>query len=413
MTDLLPAQTERWRGMEDQIHALMKQYAYQEIRTPLLEASELYVKSVGEQTDIVQKEQYRFEDKNGDWITLRPEGTASVVRSLVQNTLWEEGRITRLYYMGPMFRRERPQKGRYRQFHQFGLECFGSHAPSLDVEVILVLSRLAEMFGLTAPKLKLNSLGDLPSRAVYRDVLLTYLEKHRDALDETTRERMAENPLRAFDSKAPETQAVMSAAPILLDYISDDERAHFDHVRSHLENLNIAYEVDPKIVRGLDYYTHTVFEMVSQDLGSQNAVGGGGRYNHLVASMGGKSCPAVGFAMGLERLLMIAHLKEQSKVRKLVAFPLCPEAESGALRLCEKVRDLGDYEVEWIPGKSSLKAALRLADKVNADYAVFVGETELAASEFMLKEMQSGEQSRHSATALCNWLIQHKEATRL
>ncbi len=301
MHDILPAQSPVWQFLEDQVRAVLERYGYNELRTPLVEVTELFKRSIGEVTDIVEKEMYSFEDRGGDQLALRPEGTASCVRAAIEHSLLDQPQ--RIWYRGPMFRRERPQRGRYRQFHQIGVEVFGLDGPDIDLEVILLTRQLWRTLGLNDLRLEINSLGDADERAHYRDALVSYLEAHRDQLDGDSENRLTTNPLRVLDSKNPDMQSLIAGAPSLLDHLGEATRAHFETLCAGLDAAGIAYQVNPRLVRGLDYYNRTVFEWITDALGAQGTVCAGGRYDGLVAQLGGRPTPAVGFAMGLERLI--------------------------------------------------------------------------------------------------------------
>jgi len=306
MNDILPEQTPLWRYFEGTVASLLDGYGYRQIRMPIVEFTELFKRSIGEVTDIVEKEMYTFEDRNGDSLTLRPEGTAACVRAVLEHGLVGGGQPQKLWYIGPMFRHERPQKGRYRQFHQIGVEAFNIDGPDIDAELIVLTWRLWGLLGIRdAVKLELNSLGTSTARAVYRDALVEFLTAHADQLDEDSRRRMSSNPLRVLDSKVSETQALLVNAPKLADYLDDESRVHFEGLKARLDAAGVPYVINPKLVRGLDYYSKTVFEWVTDQLGSQGTVCAGGRYDGLVEQMGGKPAPGVGFAMGIERLVLL------------------------------------------------------------------------------------------------------------
>src|SRR5690606_31895733 len=305
MNDLLPGDSAVWQYVEGTIADILQRYGYQEIRFPVVEATELFKRSIGEVTDIVEKEMYTFEDRNGDSLTLRPEGTACCVRACEENGLLYN-QTQRLWYMGPMFRHERPQKGRYRQFHQVGVETFGIEGPDIDAEVLMLSARILRELGVSeSVTLQLNSLGDVNSRGAYKDALVAYLQQYSADLDEDSQRRLTTNPLRILDSKNPETQALLVDAPVLLDYLDVSSRAHFEKLQRLLDSVGIAYQINPRLVRGLDYYGKTAFEWVTDILGAQSTVCAGGRYDGLVEQLGGKPTPAVGFGMGLERLVLL------------------------------------------------------------------------------------------------------------
>jgi histidyl-tRNA synthetase len=383
MNDLLPTNSPLWQHLEAIVSDVLGRYGYQEIRFPILELTELFRRSIGEVTDIVEKEMYTFDDRNGESLTLRPEGTACCVRACLQNGLFDNQQTQRLWYAGPMFRYERPQKGRLRQFHQIGVESFGVASPDVDAELILITARLWQQLGIHAAlKLELNSIGSLEARAAYREALVSYLQQHFERLDEDSQRRMATNPLRILDSKSPETQALLEQAPLLLDYLDDDSRLHFEQLKQLLDAAGVIYTVNPKLVRGLDYYNKTVFEWVTDQLGAQGTVCAGGRYDGLVQQLGGKPCPAVGFAMGVERLCLL--LQELGKVTDAISaapdvyFVVAGEqAQISALQLAERLRDtLPDLKLQLHCGGGSFKSQFKKADKSGAAIALVMGDNE-------------------------------------
>jgi histidyl-tRNA synthetase len=393
MNDLLPEALALWQRIEQAATAVLGAYGYREIRFPLLEKTELYKRSIGEVTDIVEKEMYTFEDRNGDSLTLRPEGTAGCVRAGIENGLLYN-QVQRLWYAGPMFRHERPQKGRYRQFHQVGVEAFGISTPDVDAELILLCARLWHSLGIRGLELQLNSLGTPAARAAYRGVLVEYLRAHHDALDEDSRRRLDTNPLRVLDSKNPALQPLIAAAPSLHDHLDDESRLHFQTLCRLLDAAGIAYRVNPRLVRGLDYYTRTVFEWVTTELGAQGTICAGGRYDGLVEQLGGQATPAAGFAFGLERLVELAA---QQQIAGIEAAPQVYVAPLGAeavvqqgLQLAERLRDAG-LRVELHCGGGSLKSQLKRADRSGARYALILGENELARGEASLKNLRIDE----------------------
>ncbi|MFN3593159.1 MAG: histidine--tRNA ligase [Thiobacillaceae bacterium] len=398
MNDILPGETARWARLEDSVRAWLAAYGYREIRTPILEHTGLFQRAIGEVTDIVEKEMYTFIDElNGESLTLRPEGTASCVRAVIEhNLLFDGGK--RLWYMGPMFRHERPQKGRYRQFHQVGVEALGFAGPELDLEHLLMTARLWRALGLAdAIRLELNSLGAAEARARYRAKLIAYFEAHLDALDEDARRRLYSNPLRILDSKNPAMQDLLAAAPRLMDELDAPARAHFDAVCQGLADAGIPYRVNPRLVRGLDYYNDTVFEWVTDRLGAQGTVCAGGRYDTLVEQLGGRPAPACGFALGIERLLALlaesAWVAEETPADAYIVH-VGPAAARFALRAGERLRDAG-LNIVLHGGGGSFKAQMKKADASRALYAVIIGEDEAAAGELSLKPLrQAGEQQR-------------------
>ncbi|MCC2614957.1 histidine--tRNA ligase [Aestuariibacter halophilus] len=381
MNDCLPEQSGTWQWVEQRIRQVVASYGYQEIRTPVVESTDLFKRSIGEVTDIVEKEMYTFDDRNGDSLTLRPENTASVVRAGNEHGLLYNQQ-QRLWYMGPMFRHERPQKGRYRQFHQFGVEAFGIDGPDIDAEVILLSARLWQQFGMAEQvTLEINSLGSNEARAAYRDALVAYLKANEAALDEDSKRRMTTNPLRVLDSKNPDVQAALADAPSLLDHLDDASRQHFDGLRERLDDLGIKYRVNPRLVRGLDYYNRTVFEWVTDSLGAQGTVCAGGRYDGLVEQLGGKATPAVGFALGMERLvLLLETLQLTSEVPGAVdvyVTAMGEKAEGYARRLSEQVRDaLPGIRLQNHCGGGNFKKQMKRADKSGAVLALIIGDNE-------------------------------------
>jgi histidyl-tRNA synthetase len=395
MNDILPPDSARWEWLEGQVRALMARYAYRNVRLPIVEPTALFVRGLGEVTDIVEKEMYSFEDRlNGEQLTLRPEGTAGLVRSVVEhNLLYEGGK--RLYYMGPMFRHERPQKGRYRQFHQFGVELFGINGPDIDAELIMLTHRLWRLFGISEHvTLQLNTLGQSAERAAYRDALVAYLEQYKEQLDEESQRRMYSNPLRVLDSKDEKVQAILAGAPRLFDHLGEESLAHFEGLKRLLESAGIKYEVNERLVRGLDYYNLTVFEWVTDKLGSQGTVCAGGRYDGLVEQLGGKATPAVGFAMGMERLVLLLQsldlVPAVSNNADLYLMPLGEAAELAAVSVAEQLRNvLPGKRIVLHCGGGNLKKQLKRADKSGAEIGLLLGDTELAAGQVTLKWLRA------------------------
>ncbi len=391
MNDLLPEQSALWQYFEGIVRTLMKRYGYAEIRTPIVEQTALFARSIGEVTDIVEKEMYTFEDRNGDSLTLRPEGTASCVRAAMEHGLLHN-QTQRLWYQGPMFRHERPQKGRYRQFHQVGLEAFGLDGPDIDAEVILLTARLWRELGLSEHvTLELNSLGSNEARIAYRDRLVAYFEQHRDQLDEDSLRRLSSNPLRILDSKNPDMAPMLNDAPKLMNHLDDASREHFEGLTALLEAAGIDYVINPRLVRGLDYYCRTVFEWTTSALGSQGTVCAGGRYDGLVEQLGGKPTPAVGFAMGIERLILLletlalvpdAALDE----RDLYVLPMDDGATAEAMLIAERLRgELPGLRLQLHCGGGSFKSRIKKADRSGARLALLLGEDELAQGRATLK----------------------------
>jgi len=409
MNDLVPPQSARWQIVEAIVADVLCQYAFQEVRFPILEKTELFQRTIGEVTDIVEKEMYSFEDRNGDNLTLRPEGTAGCVRACIQNGLLD--RSQRLWYTGPMFRHERPQKGRLRQFHQFGVEVFGIEGPDVDAELIAVTARIwAELGVADAVTLELNSLGTAESRLAHREALVEYLKKVRDQLDEDSLRRLETNPLRILDSKNPEIQKLIADAPSLMEFMDEDSKEHFEQLKSHLDNLGIAYRVNTNLVRGLDYYSRTVFEWVTDRLGAQGTVCGGGRYDGLVEQLGGRATPALGFGMGIERLILLVEevnpglFPEESEADIYVIYDEI--AASEALRLAEQVRDEIPYlRVQYHCGGGSFKSQFKKADKSGANVALILGGNEMQSGEVTMKYLRDDrEQETLSLEDLCERL---------
>ena len=400
MNDILPDQAHLWELFEDTVRSWLRTYGYRAIRMPILERTELFVRSIGEVTDIVEKEMYTFVDElNGESLTLRPEGTASCVRAAIEHNLLYQG-PQRLWYGGPMFRHERPQKGRYRQFHQIGVEALGFDGPDIDAEHIVMCARLWRSLGLDGIALELNTLGSSDARARYRARLVQYLARHVDALDEDSRRRMHTNPLRVLDSKNPAMQALIEQAPRLYDDLDEDALRHFEHLQAALRAANVPYTLNPRLVRGLDYYNRTVFEWVTDRLGAQGTVCAGGRYDGLVEQIGGKPAPACGYAMGIERLLA---LMEMSGRPVPVAAPDVYVVRQGELAerhaetVAEALRDAG-LAVVLHCGGGSFKSQMKKADASGARYAAVIGDDEAQAGELSLKPLRAlGQQVRVTA----------------
>ncbi|AMX03088.1 histidine--tRNA ligase [Microbulbifer thermotolerans] len=392
MNDLLPDQSPVWQYVESTLSELFARYGYSEIRTPYLEATELFSRAVGEVTDIVEKEMYTFDDKSGDSVTLRPEGTAGTVRAAIQNNLLNQPQ--RLWYFGPMFRYERPQKGRLRQFHQFGVEVFGIPGPDIDAEILIMTARLWRQLGIAdSVSLQLNSLGNAASRAAYREALVDYLQARREQLDEDSQRRLERNPLRILDSKNPQTQELLAGAPCLLDFLDEESKAHFDGLKALLDAAGVSYEINPKLVRGLDYYGKTVFEWVTDSLGAQGTVCAGGRYDGLVEQMGGKPTPAVGFGLGVERLVLMLEtlgVLPEFLNRQVDAYLVAVgEVQSAALAAAERLReDLPWLRLQAHMGGGSFKSQMKKADKSGADYALIIGEDEAASGQVTVKYLR-------------------------
>lgn len=395
MNDILPAQTPRWQRIEQVIRELVASYGYSEIRMPVVEQTELFQRSIGEVTDIVEKEMYTFNDRNGDSLTLRPEGTASCVRAGNEHGLFYN-QIQRLWYMGPMFRHERPQKGRYRQFHQVGVEAFGLNGPDIDAEIILMTARLWKKLGLSDfLTLELNSLASNEARARYKQALTSYLNEHIDVLDEDSKRRLESNPLRILDSKNPQMADMLSRAPKLSDYWDDESREHFSQLCARLDAAGVSYQHNERLVRGLDYYNRTVFEWVTDSLGAQGTVCAGGRYDGLVEQLGGKPAPAVGFAMGLERLVLMLEQLDSIDIPKDVdvyVAAMGDDAELPAMAVAEKLRDqFSQLRVMMHCGGGNFKKQLKKADKSGADVAIILGSEEVQNQTYSLKYLRRQE----------------------
>ena len=393
MNDLLPKQSATWQYLERAIADVLARYSYREIRFPILEQTELFKRAVGEVTDIVEKEMYSFDDRNGDSLSLRPEGTAGCVRACTENGLLHN-QTQRLWYTGPMFRHERPQKGRLRQFHQIGVEAFGINGPDIDAELLLITARLWKTLKIDhAVTLQINSLGTSEDRATYRAALVDYLRARHDQLDADSQRRLESNPMRILDSKNPETQALLNDAPSLKDFINGESRDHFEQLCAVLDAANIAYEINPRLVRGLDYYSKTVFEWVTTNLGAQGTVCAGGRYDCLVEQLGGKPCPGVGFAMGIERLVLL--LDEVGVVPDSVGQTVdlylvaVGNVEQQALVLADNLRsDCPNIRLECHCGGGSFKSQIKKADKSGASIALILGEDEAAAGTIGVKYLR-------------------------
>jgi histidyl-tRNA synthetase len=399
MNDILPPDSARWEALETAVRQVMHLHAYRNIRTPIVEPTALFVRGLGEVTDIVEKEMYSFEDRlNGEQLTLRPESTAGVVRAAVEhNMLYDGGK--RLYYMGPMFRHERPQRGRYRQFHQIGAEALGFGGPEVDAELILLAHALWQALGFKDVRLELNSLGQPPERKLHRAALIAYFEQHLDQLDEDAKRRLHSNPLRILDSKNPAMKALNEAAPKLLDFLGPESLAHFNAVRAMLDANGVIYSINPRLVRGMDYYNLTVFEFITDRLGSQGTVCGGGRYDDLVAEIGGKPAPAVGWALGVERVLEL--LKEQGDATAEMVpdvYAIIPEASAlpQVLPVLQSLRQMGVSVQMHAPsgaveGMGSMKSQFKKADSSGAHFALVFGPDELTQGQVTVKALRDGQ----------------------
>ena len=397
MNDLLPPASAQLEWLEDKVRDLMQRFAYRNLRTPIVEPTALFVRGLGEVTDIVEKEMYSFEDRlNGEHLTLRPEATAGVVRAVVEHNMLYEG-PKRLYYMGPMFRHERPQRGRYRQFHQIGAEALGFAGPELDAELIVLAQSLWQELGLRDVRLELNSLGQPPERLAHRQALIAYLEQHIDVLDEEAKRRLHTNPLRILDTKNPAMQAVAEGAPKLMDFLGEASLAHFNTLRALLDASGVSYTINPRLVRGMDYYNLTVFEFVTQSLGSQGTICGGGRYDYLIEQIGGKPAPAVGWALGVERVLEL--LKEQDLLPTAThadVYAIVPDASAMPL-VFEALHALRSQGVSVQmhagagEGLGSMKSQFKKADASGARFALIFGADELARQEVTWKSLRDGQ----------------------
>ena len=417
MNDILPENTPTWQFLEQTLRELLASYGYNEMRMPLLEKTELFKRSIGEVTDIVEKEMYTFEDRNGDSLTLRPEGTAGCVRAAIENGLLHN-QTQKLWYIGPMFRHERPQKGRYRQFHQLGVEVFGLEGPDVDAELILMTARLWRRLGLEeAVTLQLNSLGSSYARAMYREKLVVYFEQHHDQLDEDSQRRLLSNPLRILDSKNPAMAELIANAPKLTEHLDEESQLHFRELRAQLDAAGIQYVINPCLVRGLDYYGRTVFEWVTDKLGAQGTVCAGGRFDGLVEQLGGKATPAVGFAIGLERLsaLLDEGVVPLERYRPHVYLVRVGDAaQQHAMLLAERLRDeLPAIRIQLHHGGGSFKNQLKRADRSGAPLALIMGEEEVNAGMVGVKSLR--EQTAQESVALdtivqylADWLAAHE-----
>lgn len=400
MNDCLPTQSPLWQKLENTVKNVISAYGYNEVRMPIVEETNLFSRAVGEETDVVSKEMYTFDDRNGDSLTLRPEGTAGCVRSCIQNSLINRDE-QRLWYMGPMFRHERPQKGRYRQFHQCGVEVFGLNGPDVDAELIMMTARLWRELGINEHvRLELNSIGSQEDRADYRTALVAFLEQHIDVLDEDCKRRMHTNPLRVLDTKNPDVQAILGDAPRLSDYLGEESKTHFAGLCELLDAAGIEYTVNERLVRGLDYYNRTVFEWITESLGAQGTVCGGGRYDGLVEQLGGKPTPAVGFAMGLERLVLMLETLELTDVRRSVDVYVVTAGEGtmmAGMKLAEQLREsIPGVRVMNHFGGGNFKKQFKRADKVGAVIALVLGENEVADNTVVLKDLAGGEQETYN-----------------
>jgi len=390
MNDLLPADSNIWSFLDSTISNLLLSYGYKYCRTPNIESTETFARAIGEVTDIVEKEMYTWKDNNGDSLTLRPEGTAGVVRMMIEHNLPREG-IQKVFYNGPMFRHERPQKGRYRQFHQVGAEVFGVSDAKIDAELISITQILWKTLGIDA-ELEINSLGSAQSRASYREILSGYFNDNKDQLDEDSLRRLKTNPLRILDSKNKELESLISGAPKMIDYLDDNSNHHFNALKNYLESLDISYKVNPKLVRGLDYYNQTVFEWISNDLGAQGTICGGGRYDGLVEKMGGNATPAIGFAMGLERIALLIEDKSDQIINKrphLYFASIGDSANIESMNLSKKIIEaLPHITITNDMSIGTLKNQMKKANKSEADFAMILGEQELSEGHISIKPLK-------------------------
>ncbi|HHJ34633.1 MAG TPA: histidine--tRNA ligase [Gammaproteobacteria bacterium] len=387
MHDVLPDDSHRWQTFEDTIRRLMSSYGYKEIRMPLVESTDLFCRSIGEVTDIVEKEMYTFEDRNGDRLSLRPEGTASCVRAGIQHGLLHN-QVQRLWYNGPMFRHERPQKGRYRQFHQFGAEVYGIDTPDIDAELILIGARLWQQLGLKGIRLEINTLGSNQARLEYKQVLVDYLGQHHEVLDDDSKRRLLSNPLRVLDSKNPAMKEILDNAPALMDYLDDESRQQFAKLTARLDATGIEYTLNPRLVRGLDYYCKTVFEWVTDELGAQGTICAGGRYDGLVEQLGGKATPAIGFALGIERILALLESQQEQQLDSIDIYLLLlgDACEVRGLQLAEAIREkYPDLKMITHCGGGSFKSQMKKADKSGARIALILADDELKNEQVTLK----------------------------
>ena len=414
MNDILPPDSARWEWFEAKVRDLMGRFAYRNIRTPIVEPTALFVRGLGEVTDIVEKEMYSFEDKlNGEHLTLRPEGTAGVVRAVVENNLLYEGG-KRLFYIGQMFRHERPQRGRYRQFHQVGVEAMGFAGPELDAEVILLAAQLWKELGIDDVRLELNSLGQPDERKAHREALIAYFEQHTDVMDEEAKRRMHSNPLRVLDTKNPAMQDMVNAAPKLMDYLGDPSKAHLKAVQDILDANDVAWTLNPRLVRGMDYYNLTVFEFITDKLGSQGTICGGGRYDYLIEEIGGKPAPAVGWGMGIERVLeVLKEIGAEIPAPAADVYAIIPDASAlpQVFKTVQQLRAAG-VAVQMhaaaggsAEGMGSMKSQFKKADGSGARFALIFGADELAAGKVTVKSLRdgAGEQVQQSLADVAQW----------
>ena len=400
--DILPDQSHRWQALKDIIRSTMDHYGYDEIRTPVFERTELFARGVGEETDIVSKEMYSWTDQGGENLTLKPDLTAPVVRAFIQHNLREQSPINKLYYIDTLFRRERPQKGRYRQFHQFGIEAFGSENPEIDAEVIAVALAVLNNLGLEGLTLKLNSIGSPECRTLYRQAIRSYLKPYLNDLSEISQRRFDKNPLRILDTKIPHEIEILNDIPNVSDSWTPEDKVHFEELKSLLDAMDIQYSLDPQLVRGLDYYTRTTFEITSSALGAQDALCGGGRYDGLVKTLGGKATPGIGFAAGMERILLaMGDFDSNVKNTQLYIVGLGDTVRPVVIKLAEDLRQ-NKIRTNFDPLRRSLKAQMREANKAGASYAILIGDQELESGEAKLKDLNTGDQENIALDKLVN-----------
>lgn len=410
MRDILPDQSASWQYIENTARELFTSYGYHELRTPIIESTDLFKRSIGDTTDIVEKEMYTFEDRNGDSLTLRPEGTASTVRAGIQHGLFHNQQ-QRIWYIGPMFRHERPQKGRYRGFYQAGIETYGIDGPEIDAEVIAIAARFWKKLGFQKVRLEINSLGSDEARQNYREILIEYFSKHQDLLDEDSQRRLHKNPLRILDTKNPKLRELVENAPNLLDYLDDQSKEHFASLKKRLDIMEIKYIVNPRLVRGIDYYNRTVFEWITEDLGAQGTICAGGRYDGLVKQLGGRATSACGFGLGLDRLQLLVEeqgLDQSNNNPHAFLVMSGDEAELTGTALSEKLRDTHPaLRLMVNAGGGSFKSQLKRADKSAAAYALILGETEVESEQIVIKPLlNSGEQQTISIDDLSDFVEQ-------
>ena len=392
--DILPDQSHGWQALKVVIRSTMNNYGYKEIRTPAFERTELFSRGVGEETDIVSKEMYSWTDQGGENLTLKPDLTAPVVRAFIQHNLREQSPINKLYYIDTLFRRERPQKGRYRQFHQFGIEAFGAENPEIDAEVIAIALAVLNKLGLEGLTLKLNSIGSPECRTLYRQAIRSYLKPYLNDLSEISQRRFDKNPLRILDTKIPHEIEILNDIPNVSDSWTPEDKAHFEELKSLLDAMDIQYSLAPRLVRGLDYYTRTTFEITSSALGAQDALCGGGRYDGLVKTLGGKATPGIGFAAGMERILLaMGNFDSNINNTQLYIVGLGDAVRPVVVKLAEDLRQ-NNIRTNFDPLRRSLKAQMREANKADARYAILIGDQELESGEVELKDLSTGDQKK-------------------